>query len=344
MPSLVFEKSTNIDTNKVKKYVDQSLNLDDNIKKYNAYVNNSKGWSFMIDDYGFKQLLNEMFEGIYIIDLNWKITFWNKGAEEITCFSADEVIGRPCYDNILAHVDQSGRLLCTDGCQLNQTMRDGIIRKTDIFLHHKSGHRVPVSIKTVPLYENEKINGAVEFMVHTPFIINTEDETEKYKSLAMKDHLTGLPNRRYTETYLDLKMKEYKSFNLPFGIAFIDVDHFKTVNDTHGHDAGDEVLKMLARTYVNSTRGNDLIGRWGGEEFLAVFTNCQEKVLDSLVNKIRMLVENSILKFNNTELNVTISIGATIIRPDDTIESIIKRADDLMYKSKEDGRNRCTVG
>ena len=288
-------------------------------------------------------LLDELFEGAYCVDLNRVITLWNKGAEEITGFTAAEVIGKHCYDNILEHVDQSGRQLCYDGCPLNQTLEDGVVRKLDIFLHHKTGHRVPVSIKTIPLYDKEEIKESLEFMVRTSSI-NLENEAEKYKSLAMKDHLTGLPNRRYIDTYLDLKMKEYKTFDLPFGIAFIDIDHFKVVNDTYGHDVGDEVLKMLARTYVNSTRGNDLIGRWGGEEFLAVFTNCQENVLASLINKIRMLVEHSTIKINDTELNVTISIGATMIKPDDTLESIIKRADALMYKSKEDGRNRCTLG
>ena len=288
-------------------------------------------------------LLDELFEGAYCVDLNRVITLWNKGAEEITGFTAAEVIGKHCYDNILEHVDQSGRQLCYDGCPLHQTLEDGIIRKSDIFLQHKAGHRIPVSIKTIPLYDKEEIKESLEFMVRTSSI-NLEDEAEKYKSLAMKDHLTGLPNRRYIDTYLDLKMKEYKTFDLPFGIAFIDIDHFKVVNDTYGHDVGDEVLKMLARTYVNSTRGNDLIGRWGGEEFLAVFTNCQENVLASLINKIRMLVEHSTIKINDTELNVTISIGATMIKPDDTLESIIKRADTLMYKSKEDGRNKCTLG
>jgi len=288
-------------------------------------------------------LLDELFEGAYCVDLNRVITLWNKGAEEITGFTAAEVIGKHCYDNILEHVDQSGRQLCYDGCPLHQTLEDGIIRKSDIFLQHKAGHRIPVSIKTIPLYDKEEIKESLEFMVRTSSI-NLENEAEKYKSLAMKDHLTGLPNRRYIDTYLDLKMKEYKTFDLPFGIAFIDIDHFKVVNDTYGHDVGDEVLKMLARTYVNSTRGNDLIGRWGGEEFLAVFTNCQENVLASLINKIRMLVEHSTIKINDTELNVTISIGATMIKPDDTLESIIKRADTLMYKSKEDGRNRCTLG
>ena len=297
----------------------------------------------MLENSSCISLFDELFEGAYCVDLDRVITLWNKGAEEITGFTAAEVIGKHCYDNILEHVDQSGRQLCYDGCPLHQTLEDGIIRKSDIFLQHKAGHRIPVSIKTIPLYDKEEIKESLEFMVRTSSI-NLENEAEKYKSLAMKDHLTGLPNRRYIDTYLDLKMKEYKTFDLPFGIAFIDIDHFKVVNDTYGHDVGDEVLKMLARTYVNSTRGNDLIGRWGGEEFLAVFTNCQENVLASLINKIRMLVEHSTIKINDTELNVTISIGATMIKPDDTLESIIKRADTLMYKSKEDGRNRCTLG
>jgi len=297
----------------------------------------------MLDDYSYAQLFDEMFEGVYLVDSDWIITLWNKRAEEITGFSAKEVIGKHCYDNILEHVDQNGRQLCFDGCQLNQTMKDGIIRNSDLFLQHKLGHRVPVSIKTIPLYKDKKIVGAAEFMLHTSLNINSEDEEGKFKSLAMKDHLTGLPNRRHTEKFLELKMNEYKSFNQPFGIAFIDVDHFKSVNDNYGHEIGDDVLKMVARTYVNSTRTNDLIGRWGGEEFLAVFTDCKEEVLAALVNKIRMLVENSKLKINDTELNVTISIGATMVKPDDTILSIIKRADALMYKSKENGRNRCTI-
>jgi len=298
----------------------------------------------MLDNYNDRQLFDEMFEGVYCVDLNRVITFWNKSAEEIAGYTASEVIGRNCSDKILEHVDLRGRQLCFDGCQFIQTMTDGIISRSDVFLQHKAGHRVPVSIKMVPLYKNNQIVGSVEFMIPTPVTSDSVEEAEKYKSLAMKDHLTGLPNRRYIETYLEMKMNEYKTLNLSFGIAFIDVDHFKVVNDTFGHDAGDDVLKMLARTYVNSTRGNDLIGRWGGEEFLAIFTNCQEKVLESLVNKIRMLVENSIIRADNTEINVTISIGATMVKPDDTLESIVKRADDLMYKSKVDGRNRCTLG
>ena len=289
------------------------------------------------------QLLGEVFEGVYCVDTNRTITYWNEGSEKITGFVSEEVTGYHCYANILRHVDQNGCELCLDGCPLHATMQDGIIRETDVYLHHKKGHRVLVSIKAVPLMEDGKIIGAVEFMVQKCLLGDPDEEIEKYRKLAMKDTLTEIPNRRYIEMFLELKMKEYKNFEFPFGVAFIDIDFFKSVNDTYGHEAGDEILKMVARTFENATRGNDLIGRWGGEEFLAVFTNCNKQTLVKLVEKIRMLVEKSVLKSGTAEISVTISIGATMIRGDETIDSIIKRADELMYKSKMSGRNKCTL-
>lgn len=297
----------------------------------------------MIDSLYKTDLLNEMFEGIYIVDKQRKITFWNKGAEKITGFLAEEVVGSHCHNNILRHVNQEGNKLCFYGCPLMQTITDGKIQESEVFLHHKEGHRVPVTIKTLPIFENGEIAGAMEIMIDTSMGAYLKDEVEKYRNLAMKDRLTSLPSRLYTETYLDLKMKEYKKLELPFGVAFMDIDHFKTINDTYGHEVGDEVLKMVSRTYVNSIRGNDIIGRWGGEEFIAIFTNCQEAVLGSLAEKIRMLIENSVLHVNDMELRVTISVGATMVRPEDSIDSLIKRADELMYQSKQSGRNKCTI-
>lgn len=298
----------------------------------------------MMDDFCSKELLNQLFEGVYIVDKNRKIIFWNKGSERITGFTSEEVVGSHCFNNILRHVDQTGNQLCHYGCPLMHTIQDGEIREAEVFLHHKEGHRVPVSIKTVPIYEKGKISGSIEIMVDTSMATQYIVEIEKYRNLAMKDRLTSLPSRLYTETYLDLKMKEYKKLDLPFGVAFIDIDHFKNINDTYGHEVGDEVLKMVSRTYVNSIRGNDLIGRWGGEEFIAIFTNCREDVLERLAERIRMLVENSVLHINDKEMRVTISVGATMVRPEDTIDSIVKRADALMYQSKQTGRNMCTIG
>jgi len=298
----------------------------------------------MLQNSEYKQLFDLFFEGVYFVDNKRKITFWNKSAEHITGFSANEVVGKHCYNNILKHVDNFGKQLCLGGCPLQKTLETSNINETKIFLHHKLGHRVPVSIKTVPLYENDIIVGAAEIFQDISRKNELKEQLAKYKNLALIDPLTLLPNRRFTEIQIQKVFKEYIDFNIPFAIAFLDIDHFKVINDNYSHNVGDDMLKMLAQTYMNNIKSSDFIGRWGGEEFLAIFTNCDEQNLLVLTERIRILVENSSLMVDETELNATISIGATMVKPEDDFESIVKRADELMYQSKASGRNRCTIG
>jgi diguanylate cyclase (GGDEF)-like protein len=123
----------------------------------------------------------------------------------------------------------------------------------------------------------------------------------------------------------------------------IDVDNFKSFNDTYGHDIGDEILKLLTKAYDSAIRGDDFIGRWGGEEFLAIFKNVDETQLMMILERLRMLVENSSLRTHEPHLKVTISIGGTLFKHGDTIDSLFKRVDELMYTSKSNGRNRVTI-
>jgi diguanylate cyclase (GGDEF)-like protein len=116
------------------------------------------------------------------------------------------------------------------------------------------------------------------------------------------------------------------------------------VNDTYGHAIGDEALKMIARTLLFSSRSTDMVGRWGGEEFIAVISNTNDQRLQEIAERYRSLVEHSTLPMGDKGLKITISVGATIARPDESSESVIKRADTLLYRSKEEGRNRVTTG
>jgi diguanylate cyclase (GGDEF)-like protein len=125
----------------------------------------------------------------------------------------------------------------------------------------------------------------------------------------------------------------------------MDIDHFKQCNDMHGHDVGDKVLRMVASTLYYSMRKTDVVGRWGGEEFLAIIydvTSLEE--LRSIAEKLRMLVESSRLDVADKSLIITVSVGATLLLPHDTPDAVVRRADQLMYQSKQDGRNRVTVG
>lgn len=288
----------------------------------------------------YKQVLENLYEGVYFVDADRNITFWNKGAERITGYPANEILGKACYDNILKHVDDQGCQLCINGCPLHKTITDGIMREAPVYLHHKEGHRVPVSIRTIPLYEGDMVIGAAELFTDQREQFHHQKNLKELKTLAFHDQLTELPNRRFLEQVLEAKWMEFERMGRKFGIAFMDLDHFKEVNDTHGHLMGDEVLKMVAKTTRGALRREDMVGRWGGEEFMIILSDADEEMIRVVSEKIRMLIEHSALKKEGKTLSVTVSVGAAIARFDDTLESLIKRADEKMYKSKNQGRNQ----
>lgn len=297
----------------------------------------------MVEETFYKKMLENLYDGVYFVDTDRKISFWNKGAERISGFSSEEVVGSHCYNNILNHIDNEGKALCRDGCPLHATIADGQSRETEVYLHHKEGHRVPVFVRTVPFYEGGKIIGAVEIFVDNTNRLETLSHLQKLKSLAMTDDLSGLPNRRYASEYLQSKMNEFRSLGVPFGLAFLDIDNFKKVNDVYGHSVGDEVIQLVARTSMNSLRKSDLMARWGGEEFIAIFIGIDEDELAIVSEKLRYLIENSMLRSSENVIKATVSIGATMARELDSVDDIINRADALMYQSKVSGKNRVTL-
>ncbi len=288
----------------------------------------------------YKEILDSLYEGVYFVDNDRKITFWNKAADRITGYSSDEVLGKYCYDNLLEHVDDAGTCLCLSECPLKKTILDGCKRETTVYLKHKEGHRISVAVKTIPMYNNGEIVGAVEFFQDDNEIVTLNKRVDHLKSLALYDQLTQLPNRRYIDTFLSNQLREFNELGLSFGILMMDVDHFKIFNDTYGHIVGDDVLKMLGKTFKNALRRTDIIGRWGGEEFIGILRGVSEEALIKIAEEIRTLVEKSELTIDEKCLNVTISIGATIVKENDTAMSIQNRADEALYLSKHNGRNR----
>ena len=294
----------------------------------------------------YKEIIDNLYDGIYFVDRDRIITYWNKGAERITGYSATQTLGRGCRENLLNHVTANGVQLCQRNCPLAAVMEDGKEREAEVFLHHADGHRLPVVIRASALRDGEgNIIGAIECFSNNASLIDTRSKLRAMRQAVMSDPLTGLGNRKYLEGRLSAVVAEYHSNASPAGLLFIDADHFKRVNDTYGHNTGDQVLRMIARTLRHALRSTDTLGRWGGEEFIGILPGLQEKAaLQQIAEKVRTLVEYSRLDVDGQGLTVTVSIGATLLRPDDTPELLIGRADQLMYRSKQTGRNRTTVG
>lgn len=292
---------------------------------------------------GFEDLLNDLFEGVYFVDKDRGITFWNRGAERITGFSASEMLGHFCYDNLLNHVDENGKQLCFEGCPLHATLQDGNQRNAQVYLHHKLGHRVRVDIRVRPLFINGEIVGAAEVFSSAEIGDCVDIGIKEMERLALYDQLTQLPNRRYINSYLDNQIRDNQTLGIDFGVLMLDLDLFKNINDTYGHSVGDLVLKMVADTLQSSIRKNDFIGRWGGEEFIAILRGVNQAELKMIAEKICKLVERSGLTRDQDNISVTISIGATMFESADNASTVIHRADSALYTSKREGRNRVTV-
>ncbi len=293
----------------------------------------------------YKRLLDNLHDGVYFVNKDREIVYWNGGAERITGYAGDDVIGSHCWDNILMHVDTQGNSLCQSKCPLVQVISTGEELKAEVYLSHKDGHRVPVLVRATPFINGKgKIVGAVEIFSDNTDKITALQLVEELQHKVFLDPLTDLANRRYVDMNMQIKANEMERYGWRFGVVMMDIDHFKGVNDRYGHDIGDEALKMIARTLLYSSRSSDLVGRWGGEEFIAIITNTNAQSLHAIAERYRSLAERSGLPLGDDTISVTISAGATIVAADENLASVIKRADKLLYASKAAGRNRVTLG
>jgi diguanylate cyclase (GGDEF)-like protein/PAS domain S-box-containing protein len=294
----------------------------------------------------YKTLMDSLLEGIYVIDRDRKITVWNKAAEELTGYKAEEIIGKPCREKVLMHVDDRGKFLCEiRHCPAAKAMTENESFEEELYLHHKDGHRVPVKTRISPIRDARgRVIGAIEMFSDNSSALIARQKLEEMQQLALLDPLTDIGNRRYAETNLAVRLNEFNRNGWHFGVLFLDIDHFKEINDLHGHDVGDKVLRMVAKTLSNAVRTVDIVCRWGGEEFVAFISNVKKaEKLYKIADKCRALVESSSLEVGDTTIHATLSIGAAVAKPGDTAGSIIKRVDELMYQSKTNGRNTVTM-
>lgn len=291
-----------------------------------------------------QQVMDAMFDGVYFVDANRRIHDWSAGAAALTGFAREEVICHRCADNILVHVDESGKQLCRDGCPLLETLTDGKPRQAKVYLRHKQGYRIPVAIRTVAVRSrNNRIVGAIEAFREITDADQWKARIAELERAVYIDGLTEIPNRRFLEGQIERMLHECRNTHEPFALLMIDVDHFKSVNDTYGHDAGDGVLRNISQTLLNTLRGRDILGRWGGDEFVMLLAGITEQQCAAIAERICGLVSQTVTYAAGKYLKRRISIGAAVSSTEDDLASLVKRADQQLYRCKHNGRARPAV-
>lgn len=173
--------------------------------------------------------------------------------------------------------------------------------------------------------------------------MNLTKKTETFQQAALTDPLTGLQNRRYFDDALNQYLEEFSAIGHPLGMIVMDLDHFKQVNDTYGHDIGDEVLKGVTKCLLDYTRYHDVVARIGGEEFAILAPNLDARSLQRLAERICDAVSEITYSADNVSFRVTTSMGLALWDGAESSSSFFKRADQNLYKAKTSGRNRAVA-
>jgi diguanylate cyclase (GGDEF)-like protein len=193
------------------------------------------------------------------------------------------------------------------------------------------------------------MNVVTPLLVAVPPVIGTtaflmmcsERIRRQWELAAATDYLTGLPNRRTITGTGEARFNAAKRSGASFAVAIIDIDHFKSINDRYGHDIGDITLKHVAAVLEQHCRGPNMVGRQGGEEFVALLEVNTVAEAHAAAERLRQAIESATLKLNNTELKITASIGVGVIAAEDRVlDDLLRRADQALYAAKSGGRNR----
>jgi diguanylate cyclase (GGDEF)-like protein/PAS domain S-box-containing protein len=291
-----------------------------------------------------KQLLDNLSDGVYFVDGERTITYWNRGAEHLTGYPACDVVGRRCFDDILNHVDAEGEGLCTGSCPLAATIEDGADRQVEVWLRHRDGSRRPVRVRTSPIRDADgAITGAVEVFDDASLLVAARRQADAARRDALVDELTGLPNRRFFNMMLAARAEDLERYRTPFTVLIADADHFKAINDSLGHTVGDDLLRAIGATLQGAIREGDFVARWGGEEFAVLAQHVTPAATRELAERLRLLVAATVVRTGTRPCSATISIGAAIATSGEATIDTLVRADRALYAAKTAGRNRVMI-
>jgi diguanylate cyclase (GGDEF)-like protein/PAS domain S-box-containing protein len=279
-----------------------------------------------------RSITNAAQDAVVMIDSAGRVTYWNPAAENMFGFAEAEVTGKGLHELIVperylerAHAGFSHFSTSGEGPVIGRT--------TTLRAKHRNGDEFPVDVSLSAI----KLRGqwsAVGIVRDATERVQIE---ERLKQLATTDTLTGICNRRHFDEVLASEIDRAARFSSPLSLILFDIDHFKRINDTFGHQAGDRVLTQLAVVVGNTIRTVDLFARWGGEEFVVLLPGSDLNAGRLLAEKLRMAIEKQ--AFSDVG-QVTCSFGVAEYVPGDSMDALMKKVDRCLYHAKASGRNR----
>ncbi len=295
-----------------------------------------------IDDLFEAKLLESMYDAVLFIDAAGRIAHWNRGAERLTGITAGSIRGRLWHPELLQMSDEKGRHISEGDCPLKAALQSGVQSLRRSTISGRAGRRVAVDTHAIPVSRKDGVTLGAIIVFHDASCESTlEQRCLNLYEKATKDSLTQVANRAEFDRVHEMFVEVHQQRQMPCSLIICDLDRFKQVNDTYGHQAGDEAIKCLAALLKSSCRPGDLVARYGGEEFVILCIDCDNAAATLRAEGIRKtLWQMPHMKMGSRP--ITASFGVTEIQPGDTPETMLRRADRALLQAKAKGRN-CVV-
>ena len=285
------------------------------------------------------RLLESMYDAVVFVDAGGRVVLWNRGTERLTGIAGVSVCGEMWNPELLGLSDEKGELIGEPDCPVHTAIRCGAQSLRRLTILARGQRPVAVDTHVIPVINKRGISEGTILLLHDASSeTSLEQRCQSLHEKATKDPLTQVANRAEFDRVHDMFVIAHQQQHMPCSLLMCDLDRFKSINDTYGHQAGDEVIQCLASLLKSSCRPGDLVARYGGEEFVLLAADCDNAMAVRRAEQVR----KAFSEFSQPKMDsrvATVSFGVTEIQPGDTPETMLRRADRALLMAKAQGRN-----
>ena len=287
----------------------------------------------------YRKLLESMHDAVLFIDSSLKIMLWNRAAERLTGIPAASIEHKHWTPALVNLRDEKARLLGQDECPVIQAIKTGVQTLRRLSVMGRGGQRIDIDAHLVPIHGKTGVSHGAAVLLHDASSqITLEQRIQSLHQQATRDPLTQVANRAEFDRIMATCVESHLERRIPCSLILCDIDHFKKINDTYGHQAGDEVLITFAALLRRHCRTGDLVARYGGEEFVMLCADCDNTTATRRAEELRVEVAEFPMQILEGR-SISASFGVTEIQSGDTPETLLRRSDRALYQAKSNGRN-----
>jgi len=287
-----------------------------------------------------EKLIDAMHDGVVFVDAQARINLWSKGSQRLTGISGEAAVGRVFTPALLDMCLQTEHRIPDDACLVAKSLLTNMQLRKRLLVLGRQGHHVAIDLHSIPVHSPDgKVQGATILLHDAQSEATLEEKCESLHAEVTKDPMTKVANRAEFDRMLALIIETHQQAGQPCSLIMCDIDHFKNINDTYGHQAGDEAIISLANLLSSLSRAGDLVARYGGEEFVVICADCTNADGAGRAEQFRRkLSEVQHASLGNKR--ITASFGVTELQAGDTPETMLRRSDRALLMAKEQGRNQ----